>query len=1065
MATLAEIQESIDNKTFDPSKLNSQEKRLVDEAISRGLIKSPSLAQIQSERLTAARDIATLEQAEKDPIGLKLQQDDSFFKGRPTAVLAGDLTGSIAPYVLMRKKIFSAAKSKVPGDKYTGLFGRTTMFRNMATNLTNKLPGRFKFIGGALNVLAKAADPTIGRVLASPLGKAEIYSVLGGTAGAGAGSITYDMLNETAGAFVLDAIQEDLKDMTPREVKTNMFANAADATHTAFLWNAGAATLAPFIFSGLGKLGRLALGAKSKDAKELVEIGREKGFPVPMVSTAREGVGLLGGIIKNFFKVAGVFPFVGGLGREAMQGAEQIAGKKYTNQSVLTYGPILKTGMLSASVAKQAEEAFKLNSAAINAGYRAFDTLADQIGNPQVIPLKNTKEVAKRFIDEYRLQYPGLSDYVGGAQTPVKDIQALLQGSGDPLNLFFRGINAYDDFVTPKGYKGIIQQLNKAIDTTQYENIRASLWAVREGLENDLNSFGGNLTKETFLKDAGIKSTYDGFLQQGQKELAENFIKKNIDEAEKLKNKLYRANDQFSTLMNFYQRANVSKFFKSYDSTRFTNKALAGIRGVETKKSQKFFTDLANDVFTKGDEVAVSQLQQLLGAKAITSARTGAKFGQPLRGGTALYDAARAKWFFNAFYKSYDVQNKSLLREIMGEAEVATGSNGLVDTMSIMSRDRTTDINVMGFDLSKVKNVNGIYDTSKIRFSPREAASFDINKFNRNLGIGDKLDDVGRNKLIKILGGREKAKDFEKFITYMDAISNTPVADTSTFMARRFQLGGLGSLAGAVALGGSAAINPFAPALFILLARRAGQIFTDPVAMRAMNDALNPDEQVQLLLGKKIGDGVPGLLGIGKKYFKGRDIQTAVDILRPGNKGARIAPLARLGLTQKREAFARLMNYLHDSDSDVPRVNPKTVTPEEITERLLQLDVSVPEPIYDEKTIPRGTFETLFVENYSGSSGNINIDNDAFEMLQTSVKNENVLNNIEAPIEVEEATKTEEDLTLENPFQGPVVQGQQPQVPQAPQPPQGQVTAEQVQTLFPFDSTAAAIAQRRQNRG
>ena len=190
MATLAEIQNAINNKTFDPNTLTPNQRRAVDEAIKKGLITGPDTSTITQERSKAARDVATLEQAEKDPLGLKLQQEDSAFKGRPTAILAGDLTGSITPYVLMRKKIFSAAKSKIPGDKYTGLFARTNMFRNMATNLTNRLPGRFKLIGGAMNVLAKAADPTIGRVLASPLGKAEIYSVLGGTAGAGAEALS-----------------------------------------------------------------------------------------------------------------------------------------------------------------------------------------------------------------------------------------------------------------------------------------------------------------------------------------------------------------------------------------------------------------------------------------------------------------------------------------------------------------------------------------------------------------------------------------------------------------------------------------------------------------------------------------------------------------------------------------------------------------------------------------------------------------------------------------------------------------------------------------------------------
>ena len=1063
MATLSQIQEAINNKTFDPNKLTTREKRAVDEAIRQGLLEGPDTGTIIQQRAGAARDVATLEQAEKNPIGVKLQQEDSKFKGRNEAILAGDLTGSITPYVLNRKQIFSAAKSKIPGDKYTGLFARTNMFRDYADKLTNRLPGRFKLLGGALKVLAKAADPTVGRVLASPLGRTEIYSVLGGTAGAGVGSISYDLLNETAGAFVLDAIQEDMKDVTPREVNTDILNNAMDATFSAFMWNAGAGRLNPFILSGIGKVGRLAIGAKSPQAKELIEIGREKGFPVPLVMTAKDGVGLLGGLSSKYFKTVGIFPFVSGIGREAMQGAEQVAGKRYLNNSVLTYGPLVKTGMLSASIVKQAEEAFKLNSNLINSSYRAFDDLAKTIGNPAVIPMKNTKKVAAEFIENFQLQYPGLKQFTDAAgDIPIKEIEKILNQSGDPLNLFMRSVNGMGEFTTPLGYKGIIQQLNRAIEGTQYQNIRTSLWTLREALENDLNAFGSALTKETFLKDAGIKATYDGLTQSAGKEAAEKFIRDNITEAEKLKDKLYGANDTFATLMNFYQRGNVPRFFRSYDATKFTNRALAGIAGAQTKKPQKFFTDLVNDVFTRGDEVAVEQLQQILGAKKIISPRTGRAIGVPLKGGQELYNAARARWFFDSFYKSFEIRNRNLLKEIMGESQVRAGINGGIDVMQAFSRDRAKDTAAFGFDLTRVKNNNGIFDTTKIRFSPDEAAQFNINRFTRNLGIVDELDDVGKNKLIKILGGREQAKDFEKFITYMKAVSDTPISDSSTFIQRRFQLGGLRSLPGAIALGGTAMVNPFAPALFILLARRAGQILTDPVAMRYMNDALNPDEQIRLLMGKSIGDGVPGVLGIGKRYFKGRDIQTAVDIVRPGT-GARLAPAARLGLTQKRETFARLMNYLNDSDSDVPRVDPKTVTPEQITDRLLQLDASVPDPIYDDKTIPKNTFETMFVNDFSGSSGDTQIDNDAVAFLRTSVENEIATDEMEAPIVEEEKTKTDEDLSLENPFGM-----QQPQAPQQPQTtpqPTGQVTAQQVQQLFPFDTTAAAIAQRRQNRG
>ena len=127
MATLKEIQDAINNKTFDPNKLDRKQRSLVDEAIKRGLITGPSVGEIEMQRSQAARDVATMEAAEKNPIGVYLKQQDSMLDGRSEAVLAGDLIGSITPYVTMRKKIFSAAKSKVPGDKYTGLFARTKM--------------------------------------------------------------------------------------------------------------------------------------------------------------------------------------------------------------------------------------------------------------------------------------------------------------------------------------------------------------------------------------------------------------------------------------------------------------------------------------------------------------------------------------------------------------------------------------------------------------------------------------------------------------------------------------------------------------------------------------------------------------------------------------------------------------------------------------------------------------------------------------------------------------------------------------------------------------------------
>ncbi len=1051
MASLKDIQDQIDNNTFDPSKLNSRQRQAVDEAIKRGLITGPSMNELQTERAGAARDVATMDAAVKNPIGVQLQQQGSSLDGRSEAVLAGDLIGSITPYVAMRKKIFSAAKSKVPGDKSTGLFARTKMFSNFSDKLTARLPGRFKLLGGLTKLLAKVADPTIGRVLASPLGRAEVYSVLGGTAGAGAGSVTYDMLNETVGVAAMDAIASDMENMSPKEVDTDMMANAADSMFTALAWNAGAATLTPVITKGLGKVGRLMIGAKSKDAKELVNIARDKGLPLPMVMTAQEGTGLLGGFAAKYFKVLGIMPFINGIGKEALQGAEQAAGKNYLNNDVLKYGPLIKTGMLSATVWKQADAAFKQNSNLINSSYKAFDTLADTIGNPKVIPTGHVKFMARNYVDELSMKYPGLKSY---AQDALGDIDmkeiAKLQGTGDPLALFFRYMNGIDDFVTPKQYKGMMETLNRAISTTTYDNIRPTLWSIREALENDLNSFGGAITKETFLKDDTVKAAYET-LKKTNPAAAEADMALKIKASEGLRDKLYSANDTFSTLMNFYQNANATKIFRDYSATTFTNKALAGIGSMQKKKSQKFFNDLANDVFTSGTPEGITQFRQLLGAQKIVSQKTGRAIGVTKGGGEALYDAAKARWMFNSFIKSFDSASsrpgRSMIDEITNEANVRAGINGTVDVMESMVQKG----DVVDFSIDKVKAGTNIFDATKIKFSPKDTSMFNINKFMRNLGLSDIVDDVGQDKMTAILGGKAQSKEFEKFLTYMKAISDTPIADTSTFMQRRLQLGGLNSFTGALVLGGSAAVNPFAPALFILLGRRAGQILTDPIAMRAFNDALNPDEQIRLLMGKKVGNGVPGVLGIGRRYFKGRDIQTAANILKsPGVVG-------RLGLTQKREAFARLVNYLNESDADVPRVDPKTVTPEEITERMGQLDAKVPAPNYNEDTIPKRNYEVMFAQDFSGTSGNLQTDTNAVEMLSTATQNEAMVDAEEAPVEAEEKSMIMADLQLENPTA---------QAPVAPVPPAtGQVNPQQFQALFPNDPTGAAIAQRGVRRG
>ena len=206
-----------------------------------------------------------------------------------------------------------------------------------------------------------------------------------------------------------------------------------------------------------------------------------------------------------------------------------------------------------------------------------------------------------------------------------------------------------------------------------------------------------------------------------------------------------------------------------------------------------------------------------------------------------------------------------------------------------------------------------------------------------------------------------------------------------------------------------------------------------------MNDALLPEEQLKLLKGQSIGEVQKGLFGTSRK-FTGRSINPK---------------LTAVGLTRKRDAFARLYNYFADQEQDLPRVDPRTVDPKEIQERLLNLSYQIPQPIYDDKNLPPQVIETMYAGDLQKSSGDVNTDNDMVAYLNRTVEadTETVLEQARRDEEADDPRITD-DLQLQ-----PVV----PQTAEVPQTPQGQVSSQQVQQLYPFDSTANAIAQRRES--
>ena len=115
------------------------------------------------------------------------------------------------------------------------------------------------------------------------------------------------------------------------------------------------------------------------------------------------------------------------------------------------------------------------------------------------------------------------------------------------------------------------------------------------------------------------------------------------------------------------------------------------------------------------------------------------------------------------------------------------------------------------------------------------------------------------------------------------------------------------------------------------------------------------------------------------------------------------------------------------------------------------MDYSIPQPRYDDKTLPKETIESMFTQQFTNTSGNVDLDNEMASVIQSTIQNEEqtIVDEVARDEDADRQAVTG-DLELQ-----PV--SQTPQTPVT-----GQQTAEQLQTLFPFDTTSIAAAQRRE---
>ena len=1023
---IGSLQNKLNNQSFNPQEYSNEQLQVIDGLLEQGVLKGPRMGEIVKTFSETQRTIAKEKEFAKDPLAVALE-GKSVFKGdvtgliptRPGAEFVGDITGSLIPYI-RNKDLLINSLSK-PNSAQGTLFTKGAL---ELADYIEKIPGlgkKLKFTRSVLGSVGRATDAVVsGRY--QQLAKTEIQSLAGGVLGAGAGVQAYDLVNKSVGKDLAIAIQSDLAELKPQEVESDTTLATLEAMKNSLYWGlAGTAMLPVLGMAGRGV--KNLFGVKGPKALELAQYAQEKGLPIPLIAGMDKGPFSFFG--KTFFKTVGVFPFVSKIGDQALREAEEKVGKAFL-EDLMVGAPIMKTSALSVASLAQFKNNFEKHANLISANYTALFNKAEDVGNPAVIKLNKTKEVTTDFINEHKKLLPAI-DGLGGNYAPVRKGVYELSEQVDPLYQLIDAIQGTSlKPFTFKEYAGLQRLLTKSIQQTKYFDVRKSLFSLREALENDLTESFGKLNKTSLLDDASVKTSYDATLRTSGQQAADAYLDKVLLDAQSLNAGLKEANTIFSKTLAFYDKSVARSLAQGFDKTLFTNKQLNGITGIEAISPTRLFDVIEKNVFKSGDTDAVEQLKVLYGYNTSKE-------------GKQMFDRAFNRYMYNAFISSFGAKSFTPNGVFEFVENAITKSPKSTDATDVIRKLGQEDFAAArGFTVKDALDNKG-NEVIDITFGKDDFAEFSANKFIQNLGqFGNpKTVQESRRMLATAYGGgkqgAEALNNLERFIKYTKALEDVPISETSSFLQRRLTLGGSSAILGGFVLGGGglATGNIFAPLVFLYLSTRAGKILSDPTSLRYMMDVLSPEERVARAAGE-----------VGTKKVLGIPVTT--------------------GETRAR-AFARFANYLADEEQDLPKVDPKNIKPEEITQRLQNTPTRVPKQGFKYSDLPKSERERMFpemeVRNYAPPAYNLEADTFRNSYVQGNTRALTALNQdygVGAPAATAVAEEEQAQQTAGNALQPPRIQPLT--TPQAAQQPEAR--EQQVKNLFPFDTLSQQIARQ-----
>ena len=1014
MATIQELQSRLDNKTFDPSKLNPDQRAAVDLAFEQGQLKGyKNVAEVEKERAIGAKLIAAEKEKKADPFQTATQGIFPFTgEGveRSDLELIGDVTGMGAVYLKDMPKIINEFASNPQAGLGADKFRAVAMNFDKYEKALQRLPviRNVKILSKTARALGKVVDGfrTVSKAPTQLL-VTTVKGDLAGSVGAGAGSLLYDAAN--VATDFKTAANNDLGDVSNNDIKKlpysqQVLVHAAEAMRNSLFFNLGGSSLGPILSQTLrGMKGVLGLG---KESKQLTEAAQARGIDLS-ASTVAQTEKFGGKVVQGFEKTFGVFPFANIFAKKQRSAVEKQLFERFLNE-VTTKAPLEQVGMLQYQFLPAMQKNFLDYNRTIQTQYKLVDTIADNMGNPKFIPTANVKKVAEEFMKRFEasLPEPLLGRIDDGRRVPEYTASKMKEsGFDDSLIDVINKIRGLDDQITPTEYQGLMRTLTANLSVTRMRDPSQIAHSLRTAFKEDFNKVANPNNIKGYLNSANFKEQYDDLLNSTGKEAADQYAEKVTKGMVDFGEQLESANRYFSTIVSAFNSPTARKIANS-SANIFSVKGMLNNLPVKVTGDQMWNKVLSQE-FAKGSADGIKELRYLFGVN-----------NPNFKEGTELFNRARSRYLWDAFLKSFDKQPNlagKTVADRLADAERVGAVNyknfdeifSAAGTKELEQVTRVDPVIAQRYGIGEV-NVNDLM------IKAGEAGNFNIKKFREAMGYTDEASkEASMAKWTEMFGGGSKGKaaanDLRQMIDILDKEYGKLISDSQQFIMRRLILqGGAAGAAGAFVVGGGsiAAAIPFA-----LLLGSGGYILSNPQALKFMLDVYTDLERFDKL---------------GK-------------VMSPANMP---------------KSMFKLLNWAAEEDKDFPNVDPKKIDFEEVTDYLINKNIKVPQFGFSTNAIIPKERSRLFPEQEIIKKAPANEDIGGVNFLQGSDVGGKTANDV-----VNFVPQTQ---SVRPAYEGLVAPKFLPTAPIAPVSPVKPMNQqEQFQNLFPNDPLGAAIAGQR----